>query len=75
MLFRFAYIDPGTGSFVLQAVIGTILGVGYTVRRQIATLVGKITGKNKVEKPAEADDRSGRDNKSGRDNGSGRADE
>lgn len=43
---QLAYIDPGTGSFALQALIGTALGVGYAVRGHISVLVSKFS-KNK----------------------------
>ena len=29
----FAYIDPGTGSYVLQLALAGLLGAGYTIRR------------------------------------------
>jgi hypothetical protein len=29
----FAYIDPGTGSYVLQMALAGLLGAGYTLRR------------------------------------------
>jgi hypothetical protein len=29
----FAYIDPGTGSYVLQMALAGMLGAGYAVRR------------------------------------------
>jgi len=28
----FAYIDPGTGSIVIQAIIGALVGVGITLK-------------------------------------------
>lgn len=28
----YAYIDPGTGSMVFQAIIGTLIGVGITLK-------------------------------------------
>jgi|GEM_PF-1122901 len=46
-MLHLAYIDPGTGSFVVQAVIGTVLGVSFTIRRQVSALFRKLTGKNK----------------------------
>lgn len=27
-----AYLDPGTGSFVLQAIVGAALGAGFTIK-------------------------------------------
>jgi len=29
----FAYIDPGTGSYLLQLALAGLLGAGYTLRR------------------------------------------
>jgi hypothetical protein len=40
----FAYIDPGTGSFVLQLALAGLLGVGHTIRRfwaRITRLFGR----------------------------------
>ena len=28
----YAYIDPGTGSFIIQAIIGTLLAAGFFIR-------------------------------------------
>ena len=39
----FAYVDPGTGSFALQAIIGTVMGVSYAARNRIKILVGKFS--------------------------------
>ena len=53
-MFRFfAYIDPGTGSFAIQAVIGTVMGVSYAARNRIKLLVGKFQKKS----PKLADDK------------------
>lgn len=45
MFLHLAYIDPGTGSFVAQAIIGTALGATFAVRRNIAALFNKFAGK------------------------------
>lgn len=37
-----AYLDPGTGSIVLQAVVGTVLGGLYIVRSNWARLVSYV---------------------------------
>ena len=34
-----AYIDPGTGSIILQVVIGGVLGVSYFMRTKIKRLL------------------------------------
>ena len=38
----FAYIDPSSGSFVLQAAVGTLMGVSFAVRNRIKGLLGKL---------------------------------
>lgn len=34
-----AYIDPGTGSYLFQIVIATLLGVGYVARDKIHKII------------------------------------
>jgi len=55
-MLHLAYIDPGTGSFIVQAVIGTVLGVSFTIRRQISALFRKLTGKDKATDKADKTD-------------------
>ncbi len=46
----FAYLDPGTGSYVVQIVIGAIVGVGVAVGvfwRKIVSLFTRPKGKDK----------------------------
>jgi hypothetical protein len=42
----FAYLDAGTGSIVVQAVIGTALGAGYALRNFSKKLFGSIRKNN-----------------------------
>ena len=42
-----AYIDPGTGSFILQAAIGAIMGVSYAFRNHTRSLINKLRRKDK----------------------------
>ncbi len=42
MPFVFAYIDPGTGSLVVQALIATLVGVPFFFRRQIGRVVSVL---------------------------------
>jgi hypothetical protein len=43
-----AYIDPGTGSFIFQAVIGAAVGAVFAARRWIGSLLGRFKkGKKK----------------------------
>lgn len=43
-LFNFAYLDPGTGSMIIQAVIGITAGVGLFGRKAIHSVRNKLTG-------------------------------
>ena len=49
-MIRFAYVDPGTGSFALQAVIGTAMGVSYAARNRIKLLVSKFKKEPQTDK-------------------------
>jgi hypothetical protein len=40
----FAYIDPGSGSLVIQALIAGLVAVPIFFRRQIARIVGSLRG-------------------------------
>ena len=44
-LIRFAYLDAGTGSMVIQSLIGIVAGVALFGRKAIASL--RMRGKNK----------------------------
>ena len=46
-----AYIDPGTGSIVLQALIGGIFAVWLFFRVQISSLFSKIFSRHKIDEP------------------------
>lgn len=43
---HFAYLDPGTGSIILQAIVGFGLGVIVVLR----THIGRLFGKHKSDK-------------------------
>ena len=51
--FLVAYVDPGTGSFALQAVIGTVMGVSFAARNRIKWLVSKFKKEPQVDDRAE----------------------
>ncbi len=34
----FAYLDPASGSIILQAVIGALVGAGYVVRKRVRSV-------------------------------------
>jgi hypothetical protein len=46
-----AYLDPGTGSFLIQGIIAAVIGVGVTLKLYWKRIKSAITGK-----PLEADD-------------------
>lgn len=46
-----AYIDPGTGSVLLQSIVGAVAGVSYAVRNRIKGLFARFT---KGPKPEES---------------------
>jgi hypothetical protein len=52
-----AYIDPGSGSLIIQVVIATLVAIPIFFRTQIARAVHAVRGP-KEDRPA-ADDRSG----------------
>jgi hypothetical protein len=47
-----AYIDPGTGSFVVQGIIAAVVGAGFAIKLYWKKIVSLLTGKA----PAEDDD-------------------
>lgn len=54
-----AYIDPGSGSLIIQVVIATIVAIPLFFRSQIARIVGTVRGR-KEDAPA-GDDLAARD--------------
>ena len=46
VLDAFAYIDPGTGSIVIQAMIGALVGVGITLKIYWYKIKEKLLEKN-----------------------------
>lgn len=50
----FGYIDPGTGSFILQVLLGSLLGAAVAVKmfwRQIRGFLGSLFSKRRKDKP------------------------
>jgi hypothetical protein len=52
VLTQFAYLDAGTGSLIIQAVIGAVAAVGVFGRRTIGNIKNKLTGKGTADKTA-----------------------
>lgn len=44
-----AYIDPGSGSLIIQAVIATIVAVPFFFRHQIARVMRRLRGGGETE--------------------------
>lgn len=38
----FAYLDPGAGSLVIQAVLAAALAIPFFLRSQLASLIGRV---------------------------------
>ncbi len=41
----FAYIDPGTGSFLVQGIIAAVIGIGVTGKLYWSKIKAMLTGK------------------------------
>ena len=50
------YLDPGSGSFLIQILIAALLGVAVVFRSYWAKLWGMLTGKKKKDSDAEDDE-------------------
>lgn len=49
-----AYLDPGTGSMIIQALLGTIAAVSVTTAlfwKRLVCFLGNLFGKSQKEKP------------------------
>lgn len=51
----FAYIDPGSGSMLLQVILAGVLAVPFFFRRVIADAWHKVRGSDATEQPEEQD--------------------
>lgn len=49
------YIDPGSGSLILQALLAAILAVPFMFRRTIGGFWQRLRGGAPVEEPASSD--------------------
>jgi hypothetical protein len=50
-----AYVDPGTGSFVLQVLLAAFFGAAYTFRRAWRGLIERVRRAPRAAQPAEPD--------------------
>ena len=51
-----AYIDPGSGSLIIQAAIALLIAIPIFFRTQIGRIVNRFRGNSEVQAPA--DDRA-----------------
>lgn len=54
-----AYIDPGSGSLIIQALIASIVAAPFVLRRQVGALVRRIRRREVVSEPTTGIDREG----------------
>lgn len=50
-----AYIDPGSGSLILQAILAALLAIPFFFRRTIGDAWDRIRGGSKAETTPDAD--------------------
>jgi len=53
-----AYIDPGSGSLIIQAVIATLVAIPIFFRTQIGRLLSSVRGTKASDAPADGTDRA-----------------
>jgi hypothetical protein len=49
--FAVAYIDPGSGSLIIQVIIASILAVPYFLRTQIGRAISAVRSRGKADEP------------------------
>jgi hypothetical protein len=49
-----AYIDPGSGSLLIQVVIASLVAAPFVLRQQIGRLIQRIKGQPVTTEPAAA---------------------
>ena len=55
---KFAYLDPGSGSFLIQLLIAALLGVGVAMRASWGKIKGFFGFKSEVDEDAEDEEDS-----------------
>ena len=51
MVHLLAYIDPGSGSLIIQAVIATLVAIPFFFRQQIARVARTLRGNDSSQPP------------------------
>ena len=54
----FGYIDPGSGSLLLQALLAALLSVPFVFRRTIGDFWQRVRGAERVDEPVPSEVRS-----------------
>ena len=57
----FAYIDPGSGSLLLQAILAAVISVPFFFRRTIGGALGRLRGRPKGQASSDAGTHAGKD--------------
>jgi hypothetical protein len=55
-LSKIPYLDPGSGSFLIQILIASLLGIGLAVRASWGKIKGWFGSKSKADKEDDTDD-------------------
>jgi hypothetical protein len=58
MLHLLAYIDPGSGSLIIQAVIATLVAIPFFFRHHIGRIARAVRGDHSGEPPTSPTDRA-----------------
>lgn len=56
MEFVLAYIDPGSGSLIIQAIVAAVVAVPFFFRQQIGRVVRAVRGRGSSDKTSGRDD-------------------
>ncbi len=46
-----AYVDPGTGSFALQAAVGAVMGASFFLRTHVKNFISRFRKDDAAQKP------------------------
>lgn len=49
MAYLLAYIDPGSGSLIIQAIVATVVAVPFFFRHHIGRLVRTVRGRDRAD--------------------------
>ena len=53
----YAYLDPGTGSYLIQIIIASVAGAGYLIKANWGRIRAILSKKNKKEEKDEKEDK------------------